>query len=99
MTILDEFTKTSPIILLWVWTIILSVETIIITFINGGFKYWWNFVISLFVVTVGIVGVIFWTPEYRRIQVYADEKFSISQIEKDYNIISVDGLIVTLEPK
>lgn len=99
MTILNELTKTSPIILLWVWTVLLSVGAIIATLVGGGFSHWWNAVICVLFVIVGVVGIIFWTPAYKQIQVYGDEKFSISQIQEDYNVISVDGLIVTLQHK
>jgi len=99
MRILNELTKTSPIIFLWVWTVLLSVGTLVATLVAGGFSRWWNAVICVLFVIIGVIGIIFWTPVYNQIQVYGDEKFSISQIQEDYNVISVDGLIVTLEHK
>ena len=100
MTTLSYSTEPSFIIGLWVMLIVVSGVGIIIGLAYETLGDFPVLVASLITALVlGIIGIVFWTPYYNVVKVYADEKFSISDIQDKYNITEQDGYIVTLQEK
>ena len=100
MTILNYSTEPSWIIGLWVIIALVSGASIIAGLFCETLQDFPKLTASLLIaLALGIIGLIFWTPYYNVIQVYADDKFSISAVQDKYNITNQSGYIITLQEK
>lgn len=100
MTVLSYSTEPSFIIGLWVMLTAVAGVGIITGLVCETLRDSPKLTISLIVLFIlGIIGLVFWTPYYNVVKVYADDKFSISSIQDKYEIVEQDGYIVTLQEK
>lgn len=100
MTVLSYSTEPSFIIGLWVILTVVAGAGIIAGLMCNALMDFPKLTISLIILLIlGVVGLVFWTPYYNVVKVYADDKFSVSSIQDKYNITNQDGYIVTLQEK
>jgi tetrahydromethanopterin S-methyltransferase subunit E len=104
MTILSYGIRSAGIIDLWALMVLLSsfgvIASVAYLVIDWFSKPCFFVLLSLIVIlTVGILGLCFWTPHYNTIKVYNNESFQIESVMDNYDIIGTDGYIITLQEK